>query len=99
LENKVQVLESQQRDELEDMREEKNRLQGLVRTQTTAIEALERQLRVASTNNSALQRQHQQLMESVHTLINMVSTGTGRNTFRSSGFVKCSLLSDKSTLG
>ncbi|XP_029632336.1 angiopoietin-4 [Salmo trutta] len=77
LENKVQVLESQQRGELEDMREEKNRLQGLVRTQMTAIEALERQLRVASTNNSALQRQHQQLMESVHTLINMVSTGTG----------------------
>uniref|UniRef100_UPI0037E8F27F angiopoietin-4 n=1 Tax=Semicossyphus pulcher TaxID=241346 RepID=UPI0037E8F27F len=74
LEGKVQMLESQQRGELEDMREEKNRLQSVVRTQMAAIESLERQLRVASSNNTALQRQQHQLMESVHTLINMVST-------------------------
>lgn len=42
-----------------------------------AIESLERQLRVASNNNTALQRQQTQLMESVHTLINMVATTTG----------------------
>ncbi|KAE8298798.1 Angiopoietin-1 [Larimichthys crocea] len=77
LESKVQKLESQQKGELEDMREEKNRLQAVVRTQMTAIEALERQLRVASSNNTALQRQQVQLMESVHTLINMVATTTG----------------------
>ncbi|KAJ7998788.1 hypothetical protein DPEC_G00208560 [Dallia pectoralis] len=77
LENKVQVLELQQLDELEDRRAEKKRLQALVRTQTTAIEALQRQLRLASTNSSALQRQQQQLMDSVHTLINIVSTNTG----------------------
>ncbi|KAL0978856.1 hypothetical protein UPYG_G00176630 [Umbra pygmaea] len=77
LENKVQLLESQQQDELENNRLEKKRLQSLVTTQTTAIEALERQLRMASANNSALQRQQQQLMESVHSLINMVSTNTG----------------------
>ncbi|TKS71423.1 Angiopoietin-1 [Collichthys lucidus] len=76
LESKVQILESQQKGELEDMREEKNRLQAVVRTQMTAIEALERQLRVASSNNTALQRQQVQLMESVHTLINMVATTT-----------------------
>uniref|UniRef100_A0A3Q3J7X4 Fibrinogen C-terminal domain-containing protein n=1 Tax=Monopterus albus TaxID=43700 RepID=A0A3Q3J7X4_MONAL len=63
LESKVQLLESQQRGELEDMREEKKRLQ------MAAIESLEKQLRVASSNNSALQRQQAQLMESVHTLI------------------------------
>ncbi|XP_020784076.2 angiopoietin-4 isoform X1 [Boleophthalmus pectinirostris] len=74
LESKVALLESQQRGELEDMRQEKNRLQSIVRTQMAAIEALERQLRVASTNNSALQRQQAQLMESVHTLINMVTS-------------------------
>ncbi|KAF4112562.1 angiopoietin-1 isoform X2 [Onychostoma macrolepis] len=77
LESKVLVLESKQRTELDDMREEKERLQDLVKRQTAAITALERQLRAASTNNSALQKQHQQLMKSVHTLIGMVSSGTG----------------------
>nr|XP_046241036.1 angiopoietin-4 isoform X1 [Scatophagus argus]XP_046241037.1 angiopoietin-4 isoform X1 [Scatophagus argus]XP_046241039.1 angiopoietin-4 isoform X1 [Scatophagus argus] len=76
LESKVQKLESQQKGELEDMREEKNRLQSVVRNQMAAIESLERQLRVASSNNTALQRQQAQLMESVHTLINMVATTT-----------------------
>lgn len=42
-----------------------------------AIESLERQLRIASSNNTALQRQQAQLMESVHTLINMVASTTG----------------------
>ncbi|KAI7807700.1 putative angiopoietin-4 [Triplophysa rosa] len=77
LEDKVLVLESQQRRELDGMREEKERLQDLVKRQTSAITALERQLRAASSNNSALQRQHQQLMKSVHTLIGLVSVGPG----------------------
>ncbi|XP_078804279.1 angiopoietin-1 isoform X2 [Oryzias latipes] len=77
LESKVQRLESQQRGELEDMREEKNKLQLVVHTQMTAIEALEKQLRLASSNNTALQRQQAQLMESVHTLIAMVTSTTG----------------------
>ncbi|XP_003451928.1 angiopoietin-4 [Oreochromis niloticus] len=76
LESKVQMLESKQRGELEDMRQEKNRLQSVIRTQMAAIESLERQLRVASTNNTALQRQQTQLMESVHTLLNMVASTT-----------------------
>lgn len=45
-----------------------------------AIESLERRLRVASTNNTALQRQQTQLMESVHTLLNMVASTTGTHT-------------------
>lgn len=77
LETKVLVLESQQRSELEDMKVEKERLQDLVKRQTAAITALERQLRSASSNNSAMQRQHQQLMKSVHTLIDLVSVGPG----------------------
>lgn len=72
----MRQLESQQRTELEGMREEKQRLQEVVRRQMEAIEALERQLRAASSNNSALQRQQQQLMSSVHTLIGLVSGGT-----------------------
>ncbi|KAM4589029.1 angiopoietin-1 [Odontesthes bonariensis] len=77
LESKVQILESRQRGELQDMKEEKNRLQSVVRTQMMAIESLEKQLRVASSNNTALQRQQTQLMQSVHTLINMVASTTG----------------------
>ncbi|KAM6980508.1 angiopoietin-1 [Aplochiton taeniatus] len=77
LESKVQLLESQQRGEMEDMKEEKDRLQTVVQTQTAAIEALERQLWVASSNNTALQRQQAQLMESVHTLINMMAGSKG----------------------
>lgn len=42
-----------------------------------AIQSLEWQLRFASSNNTALQRQQAQLMESVHTLIHMVTTATG----------------------
>lgn len=52
-------------------------LQSVVRNQMAAIESLERQLRFASSNNTALQRQQAQLMESVHTLIHMVTTATG----------------------
>ncbi|XP_063765858.1 angiopoietin-1 [Eleginops maclovinus] len=74
LESKVQMLESQQKGELEDMKQEKNQLQSVVRTQMAAIDSLERQLKVASSNNTALQRQQAQLMESVHTLITMVAT-------------------------
>lgn len=49
----------------------------MVRTQVAAIESLERQLRSASSNNTALQRQQARLRESVHTLIHMVTTATG----------------------
>uniref|UniRef100_A0A8C6WGA7 Angiopoietin 4 n=1 Tax=Neogobius melanostomus TaxID=47308 RepID=A0A8C6WGA7_9GOBI len=75
LESKVALLESQQRGELEDMRQEKNRLQVTLQLYIyAAIEALERQLRAASSNSTALQRQQEQLMESVHTLVNMVTS-------------------------
>ncbi|XP_026860769.2 angiopoietin-4 isoform X1 [Electrophorus electricus] len=76
LESKVLVLETQQRTELEDIREEKERLQDLVGRQSAAITALERQLRTASSNSSALQKQQQQLMKSIHALISLVSAGT-----------------------
>ena len=46
----------------------------------SAIEALQKQLKAASSNNSALQRQQVQLMESVHTLITMVTSTAGTHT-------------------
>ncbi|XP_015220482.1 angiopoietin-1 [Lepisosteus oculatus] len=75
LENKVQDLERKHRSELEGMKAQKERLQHLVVRQTTAIETLERQLQSASTNNTVLQRQQQQLMDSVHTLLSLASLG------------------------
>lgn len=42
-----------------------------------AIGSLELQLRLASSNTTALQRQQARLVESVHTLIHMVTTATG----------------------
>ncbi|KAM8867312.1 angiopoietin-4 [Synchiropus picturatus] len=76
LEDKVKILESQQRSALEDLRQEKKRLQAVVRAQMEAITSLEEQLTVASSNNTILQSQHTQLMESVHTLIHMVTGGS-----------------------
>ncbi|MBN3298133.1 ANGP1 protein, partial [Amia calva] len=75
LENKVLDMEWKHRSELDDMRAEKEKLQQLVVRQTNAIEGLERQLRSASSNSTLLQRQQQQLMESVHSLISLVSLG------------------------
>lgn len=51
--------------------------QSVVRSQMAAIRSLEQQLRLASSNHTALQRQQAQLMESVHTLIHVVTTATG----------------------
>ncbi|CAL8337947.1 unnamed protein product [Merluccius merluccius] len=77
LEQKVQMLESQQRGELEDLKEDKNKLQALVKSQMISMESLEQQLMVARSNSTALQMTHAQLMESVHTLMNMVVSTTG----------------------
>ncbi|KAK2861498.1 hypothetical protein Q5P01_001031 [Channa striata] len=49
----------------------------LVQNSEITIESLEKQLRLASSNNTALQRQQARLMESVHTLLTMVVTTTG----------------------
>ncbi|KAM9813310.1 angiopoietin-1 [Neosynchiropus ocellatus] len=76
LEDKMKLLESQQRGALQELREEKKRLQAVVRAQMEAIESLEEQLTVASSNNTILQSQQTQLMESVHTLIHMVTGGS-----------------------
>ncbi|XP_064160763.1 angiopoietin-4 [Anguilla rostrata] len=76
LEKKVLVLESRQQTELEDLREEKERLQELVVLQSASIDSLQKQLHTASANNSILQRQQQQLAESVHTLLNLLSVSS-----------------------
>ncbi|CAL8337622.1 unnamed protein product [Lota lota] len=77
LEQKVQMLESQQRGQLEDLKEDKNQLQAMVKSQMVAMESLERQLMFARSNSTALQMTQAQLMASVHTLLTMMASTTG----------------------
>ncbi|KAG9355393.1 hypothetical protein JZ751_000231, partial [Albula glossodonta] len=73
LEQKMQEMESRHREELEALREEKESLQDLVGRQSGVIRELETQLGRATGNNTALQRQQQDLMDTVHSLLNLCS--------------------------
>lgn len=70
-------MEEQRQVELKTLRDEKEQLQMLIQRQTSIIEDLEQQLLRASSNNSALQRQQQELLETVNNLINTISVPTG----------------------
>ncbi|XP_006860792.1 PREDICTED: angiopoietin-4 [Chrysochloris asiatica] len=75
LETRVLTLETQQQAELDDIRDEKERLQHLLGRQSGALAGLERSLRAASSNSSLLQRQQRQLLESVQRLVQVVAQG------------------------
>ncbi|XP_046885602.1 angiopoietin-2a [Hypomesus transpacificus] len=77
LEKRVGEMEEQRQVELKTLRDEKEQLQMLIQRQTSIIEDLEQQLLRASSNNSALQRQQQELLETVNNLINTISVPTG----------------------
>ncbi|XP_072532401.1 angiopoietin-1 isoform X2 [Salminus brasiliensis] len=73
LELKMQEMETRHREELEVLREEKSSLQALVARQSGVILELESQLGRATGNSTALQRQQQDLMDTVHSLISLCS--------------------------
>ncbi|XP_067111624.1 angiopoietin-1 [Osmerus mordax] len=73
LEQKMQEMESRHREELDVLREEKGSLQVLVGRQSGVIRELETQLSRATGNSSALQRQQQEMMDTVHNLLNLCS--------------------------
>ncbi|KAK1805153.1 hypothetical protein P4O66_019506 [Electrophorus voltai] len=73
LEQKMQEMEARHREELEGLREEKGSLQGLVARQSAVIRELEAQLGRATGNSTALFRQQQDLMDTVHSLLNLCS--------------------------
>ncbi|XP_025028089.1 angiopoietin-4, partial [Python bivittatus] len=75
LETRVQQMETKHLRELEDIRTEKEQLQQLVSRQSNTIEGLEKSLHVASSNASLLQQQQLQLLESVQSLVSLVSQG------------------------
>ncbi|XP_078069364.1 angiopoietin-2-like isoform X2 [Mustelus asterias] len=73
LEQKVLEMEDKHAAELESLKQEKKQLQQLVTRQNSIIEELEKQLVAATLNNTVLQKQQLDLMETVHNLINLVS--------------------------
>ncbi|KAJ8417961.1 hypothetical protein AAFF_G00136700 [Aldrovandia affinis] len=76
LEKRVEEMEEQRQMELKGVKEERVQLQQLVLRQTAIIKQLEQQLNSASSNNSALQRQQQELLETVNNLISTIAVPT-----------------------
>lgn len=63
---------------MDTLKEEKENLQSLVTRQSYIIQELEKQLNKATTNNSVLQKQQLELMDTVHTLITLCSKEGGK---------------------
>ncbi|XP_029962466.1 angiopoietin-2a isoform X2 [Salarias fasciatus] len=80
LEKKVGELEEQRQVELKVLREEKEQLQNLILKQTTIIGELEEQLLKVSSNNTVLQHQQQELLDTVNSLIHSISASSARET-------------------
>ncbi|MEJ1289126.1 hypothetical protein NN561_020166 [Cricetulus griseus] len=77
LEHKILEMEGKHKEELDTLKEEKENLQGLVTRQTFIIQELEKQLTRATTNNSVLQKQQLELMDTVHNLVSLCSKEGG----------------------
>ncbi|GLD69884.1 angiopoietin-1 isoform X2 [Lates japonicus] len=73
LEQKMSEMEMRHREELETLKQEKGSLQTLVGRQSGVIRELEAQLSRATGNSTALQRQQQEMMDTVHNLLNLCS--------------------------
>lgn len=71
LEHKILEMEGKHKEELDALKEEKENLQGLVTRQTFIIQELEKQLTRATNNNSVLQKQQLELMDTVHNLVSL----------------------------
>ncbi|XP_051991965.1 angiopoietin-1-like [Xyrauchen texanus] len=71
LELKMQEMEDRHIEELEALREEKSSLQSLVSRQSAVIRELESQLSRATSNSTTLQRQQQDLMDTVRNLLSL----------------------------
>ncbi|XP_055272308.1 angiopoietin-2 isoform X2 [Moschus berezovskii] len=74
LEKKVLDMEDKHIVQLQSIKEEKDQLQALVSKQNSIIEELEKQLVTATVNNSALQKQQHDLMETVNNLLTLMAT-------------------------
>lgn len=71
-------MDKQRQVELKILQEEKEQLQNLLLRQTVVIGQLEQQLIKVSSNNTVLQRQQQELLDTVNNLIHSISLGSFR---------------------
>lgn len=77
LEQKMLEMEMRHQEELETLKQEKGSLQALVGSQSHVISELEVQLNRATGNSTALQRQQQEMMDTVHNLLHLCSKDGG----------------------
>ncbi|XP_071377433.1 angiopoietin-2a isoform X4 [Centroberyx affinis] len=80
LEKRMGEMEQQRQVELKTLRDEKEQLQALIQRQTAIIGELEQQLLRVSSNNTALQHQQQELLDTVNNLIHTISATTAGET-------------------
>jgi len=73
-------MEMRHHEELEALKHEKGSLQALVGRQSGVIRELEAQLSRATGNSTALQRQQQEMMDTVHNLLNLCAKDGGKQT-------------------
>lgn len=78
LEQKMLEMEMRHQEELDTLKQEKGSLQALVGSQSHVISELEAQLNRATGNSTALQRQQQEMMDTVHNLLNLCSKDGGK---------------------
>ncbi|XP_059829304.1 angiopoietin-1-like [Hypanus sabinus] len=78
LEQKLLAMESQHKEEMESLRQERGSLQDLVLRQSRLIGELETQLGWVTINNTSLQKEQKQLAETVNNLLQLVSRGSGK---------------------
>ncbi|XP_068183018.1 angiopoietin-2a [Antennarius striatus] len=76
LEKKMEDMQEQRQMELKLLRDEKQQLQTLILKQTAIIGELEQQLLKVSSNNTVLQHQQQELLDTVNNLIQTISVGS-----------------------
>lgn len=81
-------MEMRHQEELETLKQEKGSLQTLVGSQSGVIRELEAQLSRATGNSTALQRQQQEMMDTVHNLLNLCSKDGGKLTYTQAATVK-----------
>lgn len=71
-------MEVQRQMELKMLQDEKEQLQSLILRQTVIIGELEQQLLKVSSNNTVLQHQQQELLDTVNNLIHTIAVGSAR---------------------
>ncbi|XP_048451811.1 angiopoietin-1 [Rhincodon typus] len=77
LEQKLLEMEGRHKEEIETLRQERSSLQDLVLRQNRVIDELEARLNRVTANNTSLQRQQQELADTVQNLLKLVSQGGG----------------------